>query len=228
MVLEPRVSSWRLVERRVRRLGLATVAGQVLFSVVAVPLLTRAGQRRIAAIAEDHGLDLSPIDRPVQRIPSVNSDEARDVLRRLAPDVVVVSGTRIISQETLDCVEATFVNLHCGVTPQYRGVHGGYWALVEGRPDLMGSTVHVVDRGIDTGRILAQVTAPVTPEDSFVTYPYLQLAVGVPELISAVGTMLAGAEPGRAAPVSEDAPSRLRTHPTLWGYLGARIRRSVA
>jgi folate-dependent phosphoribosylglycinamide formyltransferase PurN len=146
------------------------------------------------------------------------------MLRRLGPKVVVINGTRIISAETLRCVDATFINIHAGITPLYRGVHGGYWALAEGRPDLVGTTVHVVDSGVDTGTVLEQVRFTPSPGDSFVTYPYLHTAAGIAPLLRAVRRALEGTlQPRPAAGV----PSRLRYHPTLWGYLSTRIRRGV-
>ena len=54
------------------------------------------------------------------------------------------------------------VNVHAGITPRYRGVHGGYWALAERHPEWVGTTVHLVDPGIDTGAILAQATFDVS------------------------------------------------------------------
>ena len=227
VVLEPRVSRRRIVTRRAKKLGLRTVAGQLLFSAVTVPVLQRIAARRIAAVIEENDLDVSPIDQPVVHIPSVNSSEARAALVLLEPAVVVVSGTRVISSKTLEAVGAPFVNLHAGVAPQYRGVHGGYWALAEGRPELVGSTVHIIDAGIDTGPVLAQPTFDVTSSDSFVTYPYLHLAAGVRPLLDAVELLLAGDAPEIVAPLSEE-PSRLRSHPTLWGYLARRLRHAVA
>ena len=85
-------------------------------------------------------LDISPVDGRVIRVPSVNSGKARRALREFSPQVVVVNGTRIICNETLCAVDAPFINTHAGITPLYRGVHGGYWALREGRPDLVGTT----------------------------------------------------------------------------------------
>ncbi|MGH9151786.1 MAG: formyl transferase [Acidimicrobiales bacterium] len=227
VILERPVSRWRLARRRARTLGLRTVAGQILFSAVAVPVLARRGRPRIAAIARKHGLDLSPVEPPPVAVASVNCEDARAVLRRLDPRVVVVSGTRIISRDTLACVPAPFINMHAGVAPQYRGVHGGYWALAEGRPELAGTTVHLVDAGIDTGAILGQATFRPGPGDSFATYPYLHLAAGLPLLLSSVAELLAGREPRPVAPISAVGRSCLRTHPTLWGYLGTRVRRSV-
>lgn len=220
-VLEPPVPRRRLLARRVRRLGAATVAGQLLFMSTVLPRLRRAGAARVDEICREHGLDRVPIpeDR-VRRVPSVNSDGAREALRRLDPAVVVVNGTRIIGRQTLAAVAAPFINLHAGITPLYRGVHGGYWALAEGRPELAGSTVHLVDEGIDTGTVLAQACFMPTPADSFATYPYLHLAVGLPPLADAVAAAIAGDLRPRPPPA---LPSRLRTHPTLWQYARKRL-----
>ncbi len=53
--------------------------------------------------------------------------------------------------------------MHAGITLRYRGVHGGYWALAEQHPEWVGTTVHLVDPGIDTGGILAQSTFERVP-----------------------------------------------------------------
>lgn len=227
LVLEEPVSRVALLRRRVRRLGVLTVLGQLLFLLGVQPHLARQGRGRIAQLRAKHALDARPWDGPVVGVPSVNSDEARQALRDLAPRVVVVNGTRIIGAQTLECVRAPFVNLHAGVTPQYRGVHGGYWALVDGRPDLVGSTVHVVDTGIDTGPVLAQPLFTPQAADSFVTYPINQLAVGLPALLEAVRSAVAGQAP-QPVPVRDAvAPSRLRSHPTVWAYLLHRWRSGV-
>ncbi|HYR08003.1 MAG TPA: formyl transferase [Longimicrobium sp.] len=222
VVLEPPVPRRQLLARRVRRLGVATVAGQLLFMTVVLPRLRRAGAARVEEICREHGLDRTPIpeDR-VCRVPSVNSDAAREALRRADPAVVVVNGTRIIGRQTLAAAAAPFVNLHAGITPLYRGVHGGYWALAEGRPELAGTTVHLVDEGVDTGTVLAQARFTPGAADSFATYPYLHLAVGLPPLADAVAAALEGDLRPRPHPA---LPSRLRTHPTLWQYARTRLK----
>jgi methionyl-tRNA formyltransferase len=118
-----------------------------------------------------------------------------------------------------------FINMHAGVTPAYRGVHGGYWALAEGRPDLAGTTIHLVDEGIDTGDVIRQVTFAPSDADNFATYPYLHTAAGLPALLDAVDSILCGDGPARCAPKSQH--SRLRYHPTLWSYLATGCRRKV-
>ncbi len=221
VLLEPEVPKRVLLQRRVKKLGLGTVLGQVAFRSLVVPPLARASRSRIREICEQHGLDRSPIpERLVQRVPSVNSEPARDALRALAPQIVVVNGTRIIGKDTLDCVSARFVNTHAGITPLYRGVHGGYWALTEHDRAHCGVTVHLVDTGIDTGGILGQSNITPTDADNFVTYPYLQYAAAVPLLRSAVSELLAGTAATRPAP---GGSSRLWSHPTLAQYLRHRL-----
>ena len=224
-VVEAPVPRSVLVRRRLKKLGVVTVAGQLAFMGLAQPWLRRRGDRRIRQILAEHGLDDAPFPDSVTRVPSVNGEEARAALRALDPAVVVVNGTRIIGRETLRAVDVPFLNVHAGITPAYRGVHGAYWALADGRPDLAGSTVHYVDEGIDTGGIVAQSTVAITRDDNFATYPTLQLAAALPALLDAVAAALAGAPPSSRR--RDDLPSRLHSHPTAWGYLWRRLRRGV-
>lgn len=228
VVMEQPVARWELLQRRVRRLGLITVSGQVLFLLLVVPFLNLIGRSRIAEIVDIFQLQTTPVpENHLVRVTSVNSGDARELLARLDPELVVVSGTRIISEKTLRSVEAPFVNLHAGITPQYRGVHGGYWAIAEGRPDLAGTTVHVVDVGIDTGPILGQSTFETTTADTFATYPFLHVAVGLPILLKVGRQVLSGQQLQPCPPLSRRDPSRLRSHPTIWQYVDAWVRRSV-
>jgi folate-dependent phosphoribosylglycinamide formyltransferase PurN len=225
VLVEEPVSRARLLGRRVRRLGLPTVAGQVLFQALAAPVLARRARERLREIHAEYALDETPIPASaITRVPSANSAEARALLARLAPRVVLVFGTRILGPDTLAAVDARFVNLHAGVTPLYRGVHGGYWALHDGHPEHFGATVHLVDAGIDTGAILAQVYVTPTQRDDFATYPLLQTAAALPALVDVIGQALAGTVAPRSAAAG---PSRLRSHPTLGSYLRARVGRGV-
>lgn len=228
LVEERTPSRMALAWRRARRLGWATVAGQVAFVVLAMPLLRWHARPRIAQILSEAHLDPRPV-RSALHVASVNSEEAISILRHERPSIVVVHGTRVISSDVLDTVGCPIVNLHAGITPGYRGVHGGYWALAEGRPELAGATVHVVDAGIDTGTVLAQAAFSPTTADSIVSYPYLQLACGLPLLVDQVRQILAlGSIPVKSpTSTSTGVPSQLRSHPTVWGYAWRRLTTKV-
>ncbi len=224
-IVEDSVPRTRLLKRRIKKLGPVIVGGQVLFMALVLPILRRTGKRRIEDIKQRFALDDAAIDDTALRVPSINSDEARQALQKMDPKIVVVFGTRIIGRATLSAVPAPFINMHAGITPLYRGVHGAYWALAEGRSDLAGTTVHFVDRGIDTGVIIEQAICRVSSADTFVTYPYLQTAVGLPLLVKAVraglNDVLAAGENDRPL------PSKLRSHPTLWTYVGTWLSKGV-
>ena len=222
VVVESPVSRHTMATRRARRIGWPAVIGQVLFITTALPYLRWRGRRRIDEIVRQAGLDATP-RVSARHVGSVNAPETTALLRDAAPALVVVNGTRIIAQGVLEAVDCPFVNTHAGTTPRYRGVHGGYWALADGHPELVGTTVHLVDRGIDTGGVLARAPFAVTGADSIATYPYLHLAAGLPHLAAQVERALAGE---RLSPLVEDAPSggsHLYLHPTLWEYLRRRI-----
>jgi folate-dependent phosphoribosylglycinamide formyltransferase PurN len=203
-----------------------TVAGQALFAAVVPPILRyRGGRDRINVIRRDFGLSETAFPHNALTVPSVNSEQTRESLHSARPEVIVVFGTRILAPETLTATSAPFINLHYGIAPRYRGVHGGYWALAEGRAELAGTTVHLIDRGIDTGEVIEQAPIQVDDDDSFVTYPYLHLATGLPLLKRAVHRALNGTLESRSNPL--ELSSKLRTHPTLFGYLSTWLTKGV-
>jgi folate-dependent phosphoribosylglycinamide formyltransferase PurN len=225
-VVEEPVARLQLAKRRAKRLGWPTVAGQMVFVAGAMPLLRRHGRSRISEILAEAGFETSAIPG-ARSIDSVNSPEAIRLLQDLGPSVVVVNGTRIISDAVLGSVGCSFVNTHAGITPRYRGVHGGYWALREGEKQLVGTTVHLVDPGIDTGGILAQGIFEAGPRDTIATYPYLHLECGLPLLERSVREILAGRPPVPISSRDESGTSVLRWHPTIWGYVRGWVMNSV-
>jgi folate-dependent phosphoribosylglycinamide formyltransferase PurN len=226
LVTEEPQSRVQLTRRRAKRIGPAKTLGQVAFVATAMPALRIRGRLRKTQIFAESSLN-NTARPPDFRVDSVNSPETVELLAQLKPHVVVVNGTRIISSRVLDSIDCPVINTHAGLTPRYRGVHGGYWALAGGHPEEVGTTVHLVDSGIDTGRVLARARFDTSPADSIVTYPYLHLAAGLPLLVDSVRAVLDGQQ---LAPIDDDSPrvdSRLFTHPTLWGYLRLWATRGV-
>lgn len=223
--MEEPISRLDMAKRRAKRLGLFRVVGQMAFAALVVPALQRLSRKRAAEIREEYALNDEWENAQITKVDSVNSEDARSILRQLEPDVVVVNGTRIIGGPTLECVDAKFINTHAGITPLYRGVHGGYWALVEGHRELVGTTVHAVDKGIDTGNVIAQACFEVTAKDNFSTYPLLHTAVAVPILLDAIEKALSNKLTTSANPKGLD--SKLRYHPTIFEYFRHRLLRGV-
>lgn len=62
---------------------------------------------------------------------------------------------KILKDGLLRSVRQGFINTHPSLLPWNRGKHYNFWALVEGAP--FGVTLHMVDSGIDSGAIVAQL-----------------------------------------------------------------------
>lgn len=223
VIIEESISKKSLILRRIKKLGLLKVSGQIIFMIYNV-LLKRMSKRRINQIKQNEGLCDDAIDETlIVRVASINSNQTIDILRNVDADVIVVNGTRIITNNVLECVEAPFINTHSGITPKYRGVHGGYWALASNDKENCGVTVHLVDKGIDTGAVLYQGLINITDDDNFNSYPYLQIAVAIPLMKNAISN------------VSNDLiqvkhvhlPSILWSHPTIFQYLLYRSTKGV-
>jgi folate-dependent phosphoribosylglycinamide formyltransferase PurN len=224
VILEDGVPRNEFLKKRIRKLGWFEVAGQVMFQILVGKPLSILSKKRIGQIKRNYSLNDTaiPPDKVIA-VPSVNSESSLHHLKQMQPDLVVVHGTRIISKKILQGVDAPFINIHAGITPQYRGSHGAYWALANGDAANCGVTVHLVDAGIDTGGVLAQATIPYTKQDNFITYPYLQLAEGLQLLKDVVQKM----ERGEKWEVKTGVSSALWHHPTLWGYLWKRATKGV-
>lgn len=225
VIIEEPVPRSNFLKNRIKKLGFFKVLGQVLFQTFTVSYLKKRSVERTNDIKRMHQLNCSSINEgEIINVKSVNDNETVNILREIKPDIVIVNGTRIISKKVLNCVPAKFINMHAGITPMYRGVHGAYWALVENQNELCGTTIHFVDEGIDTGNILKQGIIQTNEKDNFYTYPLLQLAIGLPLLKEAIWEVLDNKYQIILPPKGE---SKLRSHPTLLEYWSYRLHRNV-
>ncbi|MFI6424097.1 phosphoribosylglycinamide formyltransferase [Promicromonospora sp. NPDC050880] len=81
------------------------------------------------------------------------------------PDYVVLAGfMRILAPDVVRKFEGRMLNTHPALLPSFPGAHGVRDALAHG-VKVTGSTVHLVDDGVDTGPIIAQTAVPVHEDD---------------------------------------------------------------
>lgn len=101
---------------------------------------------------------------PVFQPKTLRSGEAAEVLRRLAPQlVVVVAYGRILPPDILALPQYGCVNLHVSLLPKYRGAAPIQWAVLNGDAET-GVTVMQMDEGLDTGDILCTRRVPIGPD----------------------------------------------------------------
>ena len=229
VIIDRGESTSKLLRRRVKRLGIVHVIGQLLFRVIAVSYINKTSKKRFQEILDQNNISEAEFKPEITtEISSINSKEGRELLKNLNPDIVVIVTSRILSKTTLECTNANFINIHAGITPFYRGLHGAYWALINKDMEHCGVTVHLVDAGIDTGSILyqANIIDSITAKDNFMTYTYLQLAQALPLLKKSIRDISSG-NLNASANTKEQIKNKLYYHPTLWFYLFNRWFKGV-
>lgn len=93
-----------------------------------------------------------------------------DELKSLNPDFIVLAGFLVnISKDIVDAFENKIINIHPSLIPSFCGK--GYYGLkvheaaLKRGVKVTGATVHFVDAGIDTGKIIIQKAVNVLPDD---------------------------------------------------------------
>ena len=85
-------------------------------------------------------------------------------LDSLKPDLVVSAGfMRLLSPETVKRFK--IINSHPALLPLFPGAHAVRDALAAGATES-GCSIHWVDEGVDTGRVIAQERVPIQSGDT--------------------------------------------------------------
>ena len=88
------------------------------------------------------------------------------LLEEAKVDFVVLAGfMRVIKEPLLRAFPGRILNIHPSLLPTFRGLEAWRQALEAGVPEA-GCTVHLVDEGVDTGKILGQSRVPVLTGDT--------------------------------------------------------------
>ncbi|TIV10198.1 MAG: formyl transferase, partial [Mesorhizobium sp.] len=124
---------------------------------------------------------------------------------------------------TLAKMPCPVLNYHAGIAPKYRGMNGGYWALASGDQGNFGTTVHLVDAGVDTGGVLKQARGKPKTGDTIASYALRQAAFSRDICVEAIGNVLAG----RLETIDPGLPSKQWYHPTIWFYLWIGLTKRV-
>lgn len=223
VILETPESKKQLLLGRARRQGWISAIGQ-LGTMVLTRLGKRFFARHAARLIAEQKLETEP--RPGQTIIPVSSANAPDCLQAIAdirPGVVLLAGCRLLSRQTLAKMPCPVLNYHAGIAPKYRGMNGGYWALASGDSANFGTTLHLVDAGVDTGGVLRQARGKPEPGDTISSYALRQAAFSRDTCVETVGDALAG----KLATIDPGLPSKQWYHPTIWFYLWAGVTRSI-
>lgn len=133
-----------------------------------VAVLTRPDARKgrgrtlhpspVKAVALEHGIEVLTPDKL--------DDDTANRLREIAPDAIpVVAYGNLIPEHILDIPTHGWVNLHFSLLPRWRGAAPVQATIREGDGET-GATTFRIDKGLDTGDILATLSDTVRDDDT--------------------------------------------------------------
>jgi methionyl-tRNA formyltransferase len=141
--------------------------------------------------------------------PAVLDETARETVRTLAPDLlVVVAYGKIFKKNFLDLFPRGGINVHPSVLPRHRGPSPITAAILAGDRET-GVTVQKLAMRFDTGDILAQVRVPLDGTETTGSLTDSLSAVGAEQLSGVIADMEAG-RPAAAAEQDESQASYCR------------------
>lgn len=162
-VVEPGIDQRRALRRRGRWMD--ALAAEYHFARRSVLGLNRYRRRFFAEARLRLSIPAIPVT-DVLTVTSINDPAVAEVVAAASPDVCVITCVTILSKATIDAIGVDIINIHGGHLPHYRGCHCFFFALSDGNFDQIGSTIHYVDAGVDTGDIIEVARPAIHPNDS--------------------------------------------------------------
>ncbi|MFK4486103.1 formyl transferase [Bradyrhizobium sp. USDA 336] len=136
----------------------------------------------------------------IDYVEGINGAESLEVLRQRRPDAILIYGTSVVKNAVLDSASDMCVNLHTGISPQYRGTACSFWPVVNDELDMLGATIHECTSGVDSGPIFETVHSRYEPGDDLHTIFGRAVMVGAEAYVRVVQRYVAGTLSG----VSQD------------------------
>ncbi len=142
--------------------------------ITSSPIKIAAEKKNITVLQPEHIMDI------------------REKISLLSPDLIIVAAyAQLIPEAILNLPKYGCLNLHASLLPKYRGAAIIQAAILNGDGQT-GLTVIKMDKGLDTGAILAQTAISINDEDTAGTLYDKMSEAGADFLVAAIKKYLAG------------------------------------
>lgn len=129
---------------------------------------------------------------PVFQPEKVKTPEFVEILRTLAPQViVVVAFGQLLSQAILDIPPMGCINVHGSLLPKYRGAGPIQWSIING-DKTTGVTTMYMEKGLDTGDMLLKREFEILEKETAQELHDKMSAIGAEVLIETLQLIEAG------------------------------------
>ena len=117
----------------------------------------------------------APKDIKYHTVDNINDKVVIDYIREKKPELIIVSATTMVRDEIMneaDKINCLILNLHTGVSPYIKGgPNCTNWCLAN-NDYLVGNTVMKLDKGIDSGAVIASELTKLDGDESLFELHY--------------------------------------------------------
>jgi folate-dependent phosphoribosylglycinamide formyltransferase PurN len=136
-------------------------------------------------------------DVPIFHCGNINDEACRCFIEKLNPDLIISAYfSQILKRSIIALPKVGVLNIHPGWLPAYRGAMAYFWVLKNGC-DRGGVTVHWIDDGVDTGKLLARRSFQLKPNATQETVLMYTAVIGASLIRLVVRRLLAGKDAGQ-------------------------------
>lgn len=154
--------------------------GTPAFAVAPLVAIVNAGHEVVACFTQPdkpkgRGKTLLPtevkikameLQIPVYQPERIKEEENVELLRQIAPDVIVVAAYgQILPESILQMPQYGCINIHASLLPKYRGAAPIEWSIIDGETET-GVTTMYMEKGLDTGDMLEKIVVPIEKKDT--------------------------------------------------------------
>ncbi len=130
----------------------------------------------VKVLAEQHQMKVLQPEK-------VKTPEFVEILKELAPDViVVVAFGQLLSQAILDIPPMGCINVHGSLLPKYRGAGPIQWSIING-DKTTGVTTMYMDKGMDTGDMILKHEFEILDTDTYESLGIRMADIGAQALL---------------------------------------------
>ncbi len=224
-VVIDRTRPWwgRYFRARARRIGVVKLADQVAFRLYWILFKSLFDHLKIRRLLRPLRQNL-PKDYkrpPVYRVKDINSQEGESLLRKLAPDVCIITIHPILEERIFSIPRLGMLAFHPGIVPEYRGPHSAFWATLKNEFWGIGWSLIKIDKGIDTGEIVMQgSTEDIDPlHQSHIYLQHQSHINGLPKVVDVLRKLGIGEYPRVS---TAGRMNKNYTHPGITDYVKLR------
>jgi len=203
------LSRWRRISQKIRkilRIGvLGALNGMRMRSWYAGPPTTD-----IRILCDAAGIPCFETDH-------TNGPETERIFRNLAPDLGISLGNGYIAPRIFRIPKFGMINVHGERLPQYQNAQSVIWPIYNGE-SMTGLSVHELDQGIDTGRLLYHEEYPIIFRDRLKDTVHATVSVTRGRAPAAVRFVCENFA-RLASEARAQGQGRSYTTPSIWQYL---------